>query len=69
MCEGLIELVGEKPAGPSSQARMHYQISAEGLLRLKEELHRLHHAVRIGEAAGLLREEVPTDIQRLLNNI
>jgi len=64
--EGLIEQTGLKPAGKSGQERTHYGITHEGLLQLKDELKRLQHAVKIGEAAGLMADETPTDIQRLL---
>lgn len=65
---GLIEMAGEQPAGISGKPRMHYSISAEGLIRLKEELQRLQHAVSTAEHAGLLADETPLDIQRMLQS-
>ncbi len=65
--EGLIDLLGEKPAGKSQKPRLHYGLSPQGALRLKEELKRLNHAIKIGQNAGLMQEdEIPTDIQRAL---
>jgi DNA-binding PadR family transcriptional regulator len=67
--EALIEPIGPKPAGKSSKERMHYTISPHGTLRLKEELRRLNHAVEIAKSAGLMQNDIPTDIQRLLLNV
>jgi DNA-binding PadR family transcriptional regulator len=65
--EGLIDLLGEKPAGKSRKSRLHYGISPGGVIRLKEELKRLDHAIEIGKNAALMTEnELPTDIQRTL---
>src|SRR5687768_659376 len=45
--EGFIEITGLAPAGKSGKERLHYGITTAGLLRLKEELKRLQHAVAI----------------------
>lgn len=67
--ESLIEPAGTAPAGKHQKERLHYRITPEGKLRLKEELLRMRHAVRIGEAAGFFNDELPPDIQRLLNQL
>ena len=66
--EALIDPVGKQPTNKSNTPRMHYAITQHGILRLKEELIRLGHAVKIGNNAGLRGDTVPTDIQRLLLN-
>ena len=64
--EGLIDMLRPKPAGKSGRERVHYRLSKYGELRLKEEFQRLDHAMKIGEVAGLLDNEVPAEIERLL---
>ncbi len=63
--DDLIELAGDRPAGKSGILRTHYRISQYGTIRLKEELVRMAHAAKIGEAAGLLDDQMPLDLQRL----
>ena len=63
---GYVDLVGNKPAGKSGTVRRHYGISGHGLIRLKEELYRLRLAVKTAESIGLLHDETPLDIQKLL---
>ena len=63
---GYIELLEIRPAGKSGTPRRHYGISEHGLIRLKEELVRLRHAVKIAENAGLFDDETPLDIQKLI---
>jgi DNA-binding PadR family transcriptional regulator len=67
--QGLVDLIDTRPSGASQKPRLHYEVSAEGNIRLQEELLRMQHAVKIGESGGLLANEVPTDIQRLLLNV
>jgi DNA-binding PadR family transcriptional regulator len=64
--QGYIDILGNKPAGKSGAQRRHYGISELGVLRLKEELVRLRHAVKTAENAGLFADEIPLDIQKLL---
>ncbi len=64
--EAFIDPVGPKPAGKSGAPRMHYSITNHGILRLKEELTRLDHAVKVGRNSGLMDDPTPIDIQRLL---
>ncbi len=67
--EGFIELAGKKPSGKSGRLQMHYAISEYGSVRLQEELQRLSHALKIGQATGLMDNTVSTDIQRLLVDV
>jgi len=64
--EGFIEIAASKPAGKSGIPRLHYRISEHGTLRLKEELTRINHTVKIAKATSLMENETPIDIQRLL---
>lgn len=65
--EGFVDITGKKPAGKSSKPRLHYALSPSGAIRLQEELQRLDHAVKIGQRAGLMREnQLPADIQHAL---
>lgn len=64
--EGYIEETGFKPAGKSGSPRMHYRLSELGVIRLKEELARLGHALKVAEYHGLLVDEMPLDIQKLI---
>jgi hypothetical protein len=48
---------------------MRYEISEHGLLRLKEELLRQNHAIKIAEAKGLMENETPIEIQRMLLDV
>ena len=64
--EGIIDLIGRRPAGKSRKERQHYAISPHGAIRLQEELLRQNHAVKIAKAHDLLDNKTPTDIQRLL---
>ena len=59
--EGYIDL-----ADGSNNKHRRYEISEMGSIRLREELQRLHHIVKVSETAGLLENEVPTDIARIL---
>ena len=47
--EGLAEEAGTYPAGKLGKERLHYRITPTGTIRLKEELMRMEHAVKIGE--------------------
>jgi DNA-binding PadR family transcriptional regulator len=64
--QALIDLGNVEPAGKSRKLRTHYALSSHGRIRLQEELTRMKHAVAVGTAAGLLEDETPTDIQRML---
>lgn len=64
--EGLIDMLGERPAGPSGKPRMHYGLAKYGAIRLQEEAQRMQHAAKIARAAGYLDNDTPTDIQRML---
>jgi DNA-binding PadR family transcriptional regulator len=65
--EVFIELSGEYPTPKSDKPRSHYAITSHGTLRLKEELQRMDHAVKIAQHTGLLNaDEPPLDIQKLL---
>jgi hypothetical protein len=63
---GLVEEAGMLPAGKSDRERMHYRLTQEGTFRLKEELKRLEHAVEIGREAGLMDDDIPIEIQRII---
>jgi DNA-binding PadR family transcriptional regulator len=67
--DGLVEESGIHETGKHGKPRMTYRISPEGTLRLKDDLKRMKHAVQIGEHAGMFFEELPSDIQRLLNEL
>ena len=67
--EGLIDMLGEKPAGKSGHTRMHYGISDYGKIRLQEESQRLEHALKIAETVGALTNPLPTDLQRVLKSL
>ena len=67
--EGLIDTVGQKPAGKSGTPRMHYDISDYGKIRLQEESTRLDHAVKTAKLVGALDNQVPTDLQRMLKSL
>jgi PadR family transcriptional regulator, regulatory protein PadR len=69
MYAGLITATKSRAVGRSLIPRRHYGITAEGRYRLKCDLKRLRHAVRVGEAAGLFNDELPPDIQRLLEQL
>lgn len=50
----------------SDKPRKHYTLTLRGTLLLKSELRRLQHAVRIGEAGGLIDEnELSPELQML----
>jgi len=66
--QAFIDDIGKQPTGKSGVPRTHYAITQHGTLRLKEELTRLDHAVKIGKSAGLMADSTPIDIQRLLLN-
>ena len=63
---GYISMLGDKPAGVSGTPRRQYGITPAGTVRLKEEVKRLSHAVKIAEHNHLLDDEIPLDIQKLL---
>jgi DNA-binding PadR family transcriptional regulator len=67
--QGLIEEAGTKPGGKKNQDRLHYRITPDGLDRLKQDLKRLKYALTVGESAGLLNDEIPQDIQKLLRDL
>ena len=64
--QGLIDLIRAQPARKGTIPRKHYRISAAGTIRLKEEISRLGHIMKIAEKAGLTETGVPLDIQKLL---
>lgn len=64
--QGLIDLTAARPTNSGPRLRKHYAISEEGTIRLKEEIVRLTHALKIAKNAGLTETGVPLDIQRLL---
>ena len=66
--QAFIDDIGKRPTGKSGVPRTHYAITHHGTLRLKEELTRLDHAIKIGKSAGLMEDSTPIDIQRLLLN-
>ena len=63
---GFIDLTGMKAAGKSGIPRRHYGLSDYGVIRVKEELVRLRHAVRTADNAGLFDDEMPLEIQKLM---
>lgn len=67
--QGLIDMLGEKPAGKSGKPRLHYGISDQGAIRLQEEATRLKHAVELAASAGILENPVPTDLQRMIKSL
>ena len=66
---GLIEEAGLQDIGKHDKPRMTYRITPEGELRLKSELKRMKFAVECGERSGLFFEELPADIQRIINEL
>lgn len=62
----LIDSVGLKPAGVSGISREHYAISQLGRIALKGEIRRFSHALKIAENNGLMEDDIPLDIQRIL---
>lgn len=66
---GLAEEAGWAAAGKQERPRMTYRITPEGRLRLKDDLKRMRYAVEIGDSAGMLNDELPSDIQQLLNQL
>lgn len=58
--EGLIELVEYDSDDFDGKTQKIYTTSEQGTVRLKNELQRFRHAVKIGESAGLFREENPS---------
>ena len=63
---GFVDMTGRKAAGKSGKTRLHYALSAEGRLRLIEELQRLSHVMKLSENRGLLDEIGPVDMAKLL---
>jgi DNA-binding PadR family transcriptional regulator len=63
--ESLIEIGSMGPTNGTGKVVIHYTITHHGVLRLKEELARMEHAVEIGRAAGPFEDTRPLDIQRL----
>ncbi len=63
---GWIDLISVSPAGTKPAGHKHYAISELGTIRLKEEIVRLTHALKIAENAGLTETGIPLDIQKLL---
>jgi DNA-binding PadR family transcriptional regulator len=64
--EGLIDLVGNFPAGASGKDRKHYEISEYGIVRLQEELARLDNIIAMAQGLGLRERPRPTDLERSL---
>ena len=69
MAAVLVEEAGVQEAGKQGKPRMTYRISPEGRLRLIDDLKRMRHAVEVGESAGLFFDELPSEIQRLINQL
>jgi DNA-binding PadR family transcriptional regulator len=67
--EAFIDQIGKRSTHKRGEPRMHYEISEHGLLRLKEELLRQNHAIKIAEAKGLMENETPIEIQRMLLDV
>lgn len=63
---GFIDLTGTYATNKGSALRKHYRISEKGTIRLKEEIIRLAHALKIAENAGLTETDIPLDIQKML---
>ena len=67
MCEeSYVSILGKIPTGKLGTPRMHYEITEYGIVRLKEELIRLRHVVKTAENIGLLDDDTPLDIQKLI---
>lgn len=66
---GLIEKIGQQPAGPSGQPRLHYGITKEGRYRVKNDLLRIRHALKIGENLGYFSDEMPSEIRRIIDQL
>ncbi|HVQ45008.1 MAG TPA: helix-turn-helix transcriptional regulator [Candidatus Saccharimonadia bacterium] len=64
--EAYIEPTGDKPTAKTGTPRTHYTITTHGTLRLKEELIRLDHALKVAQNASLMQDDTPIDIQRLI---
>jgi DNA-binding PadR family transcriptional regulator len=67
--DGLIAEAGYQTVGLLEKPRLHYRLTPEGRYRLKCDLKRLRHAVQIGEVAGYFNDELPPDIQKLLEEL
>lgn len=65
----LVEFEGTYPAGPSDKPRRYYALTELGRIRLHEESQRMEHAVQIARYAGVLEDNTPTEIRRLLLNV
>ena len=64
--QGLIDLTSTQLARKGTVPRKNYRISEAGTIRLKEEISRLGHLMKIAENAGLTETGIPLDIQKLL---
>lgn len=66
---GHIESTGYKATPTRTEPRLHYALTKLGVITLKEELRRMRQAVEIGENNGLLADDIPLDIQRILDKV
>jgi DNA-binding PadR family transcriptional regulator len=66
--DGQLDEAGMMEAGKLGKPRMHYRLSPEGKVRLKDELKRMKHAYEIGDRTGLFNEDLPADIKRMINS-
>lgn len=62
---GWIEQLESKPAGKSGKLRVHYGISELGVIRLKEELIRLEHALKVADFYHLLVNDEPLELAKI----
>jgi hypothetical protein len=66
---GLITTAGTYPDGKQNKPRLHYAITHEGAYRLKTELQRYRHLVKIATAAGHFSDKLPPDIRKILEQL
>jgi DNA-binding PadR family transcriptional regulator len=66
---GLIEEAGLQPTDKSTGDKMYYRLTKAGEFRLKEEFQRLQHAIEIADRANLINNEVPIEIQKMLDAV
>jgi DNA-binding PadR family transcriptional regulator len=65
----LIEKAGIHATGPSGQERLHYRITSEGRYRVKHELLRYRHTIKVGETLGYFKDDLPPDLRRILDQL
>jgi DNA-binding PadR family transcriptional regulator len=64
--EKLIAETKPQPTRKSDVERRHYTLTQEGKFRLKEEMQRIKNALDIATKYGLMDDNIPIEIQRLL---